>query len=152
MEAVSAAVFEFLFKYRPVVFERGELIFGMPWPAYVLVPIGLILIATPLLGYVRVTGRVGNLDRVVLAGLRFLALVIVLFCLAQPILVLATVVPQENFLGILIDDSRSMRIADDGRSRSDFIREKFGPEGSELLAGLAIGSAPRRAGRFHRRR
>jgi uncharacterized membrane protein len=136
MEAVSAAVFEFLFKYRPVVFERGQLIFGMPWPAYVIIPLGLILIATPLLGYARVQGRIRTPDRVVLASLRFLAMLIILFCLAQPILVLATVVPQENFLGILIDDSRSMRVADDGRPRSAFILEKFGQEGSELLAGL----------------
>ncbi len=136
MEAVSAGVFEFLFKYRPVVFERGQLIFGMPWPAYVVIPIGLALIATPLLGYVRVQGRIRTRDRAVLASFRLLAMVIILFCLAQPILVLATVVPQENFLGILIDDSRSMRIADADRPRSDFIHEKFGPDGSELLAEL----------------
>jgi hypothetical protein len=48
------------------------------------------------------------------------------------------VVPQENFLGILFDDSRSMQIADDGEvSRSSFLYEHFGPEGSELLDALS---------------
>ena len=35
-----------------------------------------------------------------------------LFCLFRPVLVVKAAVPQQNFLGVLIDDSRSMQIAD----------------------------------------
>jgi uncharacterized membrane protein len=52
-------------------------------------------------------------------------------------LIVATVVPQENYLGILIDDSRSMQIVDDQRARSDFIYEQFGPDGSDLVTQLS---------------
>ena len=35
-------------------------------------------------------------------------------------------VPQRNYVGVLIDDSRSMRIADrNGRTRADFIRDSI---------------------------
>ena len=61
-----------------------------------------------------------------------------LFCLFQPVLVLTSVVPQQNFLGILIDDSRSMEIADrDGETRSAFVQEQFGAPESALLTALA---------------
>ncbi len=137
MGAAAGAVFEFLFKYRPVVFERGQLEFGASWSAYVLLSLGLVLLAIPMIGYTRVRGRVGRTDRIVLAAVRSVVLATLLFCLAQPVLVLATVVPQENFLGILVDDSRSMKIADDGVSRSDFPMEQLAPEGGELLSALA---------------
>ena len=38
--------------------------------------------------------------------------------------------PQQNFLGVLIDDSRSMTIADrDDKPRTDFVNQQFGPDG-----------------------
>jgi uncharacterized membrane protein len=137
MGRISEAVFEFLFKYRPVVFERGELEFGASWSLYAFVSVLLALLLVPVLSYVRVRGRMGKVGRVALTGLRVIALGIIVFCLSRPMLVLATVVPQENFLGILIDDSRSMQIADDDRPRSAFVLEQFGEERSTLLDALA---------------
>ena len=73
-----------------------------------------------------------------MAGLRVLLLGVLLFCLLQPSLILSTVVPQQNFVGILVDDSRSMSIADEaGRPRSDFVAQAFSPEESDLLRQLA---------------
>ena len=67
--------------------------------------------------------------------LRLGLVAILVFILFQPTLVLTSVVPQRNFVGILIDDSQSMRITDeDGVARSDFVRSTFGSEGSELLS------------------
>ena len=38
---------------------------------------------------------------------------------------------QQSFVGVLLDDSLSMRIADgDAGARSDYVRTTFGPEGS----------------------
>jgi len=64
----------------------------------------------------------------VLAGLRLAALAVIVFCLLRPALILKAAVPQQNFLGILIDDSRSMQIADrQGQPRSDFVQQQLVP-------------------------
>jgi uncharacterized membrane protein len=130
-------LFSFLFKYRPIVFERGELGFASPWPAWVLAAVALALLALAVVPYLR-SRRLERRDRVILASLRAAAFAILALCLARPLLVVATVVPQQNFLGILVDDSRSMRIVDHaGSPRSEFASEHFGPDGSPLLSALA---------------
>jgi uncharacterized membrane protein len=73
-----------------------------------------------------------------MAGLRLGLVAILVFILFRPTLILTSVVPQRNFVGILIDDSQSMRITDrDGVPRSDFVQSTFGSEGSELLTDLS---------------
>ncbi len=130
-------LFQLLFKYRPVVFDRGELVFDAPWPLALLLFIGAVAAAVVLVLYQRTGGRLGRRDRAILAGLRIAALAILVLCLARPMLVISTIVPQENFLGIVVDDSRSMQIADEGAPRSQWIHDQFGPEGSALLDALA---------------
>ncbi|HEY6614260.1 MAG TPA: glutamine amidotransferase, partial [Vicinamibacterales bacterium] len=55
-------------------------------------------------------------------------------CLFRPVMVVKAAVPQQNFLGVLVDDSRSMQIADvDGQPRSAFVGQHFvGPEADML--------------------
>jgi hypothetical protein len=119
---MAEALFEALFKYRPLVYERGELAFGLPapWLAAAAVALGVVAVAS----YVRARGRAGRGDRLALAGTRLALLALVLFLLARPVLLISTVVPQENYLGVLVDDSRSMRI-DDGESRAAFVSDAF---------------------------
>ena len=132
------ALFRYLFKYRPVVFERGDLVFDPPWPIGVVVAVGIVVGGLAIAAYARTAKRVGRRDRTVLAALRLGAIAVLVFCLTRPILVIATVVPQQNFLGVLIDDSQSMRITDaDGRARSEFVREQFAPEEGRLLTALS---------------
>jgi uncharacterized membrane protein len=70
--------------------------------------------------------------------LRLSALALLLFCLARPMLLIPTVVPQRNFLGIVVDDSRSMRIADrDETPRSEFVEHNLAGPDSALRAALA---------------
>lgn len=125
------AVFEFLFKYRPVVFERGQLVFGLSWPARVVVLLlGLAAIAA-VATYARVRLRGTGRDRLVLGGMRATIAALLVLALLRPALLVATAVPQRNVVGVLIDDSRSMQVADmDGRSRADVVRSLLGgPEG-----------------------
>jgi uncharacterized membrane protein len=131
-------LFEFLFKYRPLIFERSEFSFGYSWPLLLAV-IAVVAIAVPtVLRYRDVRGKASRRDRVVLSVLRGAALTLVLFCLFRPALVLSTVVPQRSFVGVLLDDSRSMQIADiDDEPRGTFIQETFGPEGSALAKALS---------------
>jgi uncharacterized membrane protein len=76
---------------------------------------------------------------VVLALLRTAILLLVLFCLFRPVLVIKAAVPQQNFLGILVDDSRSMQIADleEGQPRGAFARQQFSNRESAVLKALS---------------
>ena len=132
------SLFEFLFKYRPLIFDQGELALRASW-------VGLLAIAAAagaayltLRTYLAVRGNSQRLDRAVLTAIRIAALGVLAFCLLRPVLVLSSVVPQENFLGVLIDDSRSMQIADrDETPRYEFVRQQLGAPDSELRAALA---------------
>jgi len=131
------ALFEFLFKYRPLVFEQGEFALGAPGSLRVgLLAAGIVgAIAVATYTLARADSSAG--ERTAMAGLRVALLAVLLFCLLRPTLVLSTVVPQQNFLGILVDDSRSMQLADqDGVTRGEFVREAFDPETSQLLREL----------------
>ncbi len=132
------SLFEFLFKYRPLIYQRGAFSLGASWPV-VLLSIAAVLLAVPtVLRYRRVGGKATPRDRFILASIRSALLLLMLFCLFRPALVLSTVVPQRSFVGILLDDSRSMQIADvDGEPRGQFLQETFGPEGSALARALA---------------
>ncbi len=130
-------IFEFLFKYRLLLFQEGDFTFASPWPV-LLVLGGVAVVTLPaLLTYGAARGASSRWDRGVMAALRLGLVAILVFILFRPTLILTSVVPQRNFVGILIDDSQSMRITDqDGVARSDFVQATFGSEGSELLTAL----------------
>lgn len=130
---MAETIFELLFKYRPLVYERGELAFGAPAPW--LIAAALALAAVAVLTYLIARGRTAGRDRVVLGGLRLALLALLLLLLARPVLLVSTVVPQENYLGVLLDDSRSMRI-DDGVSRAALVHDAFLAQGGGLRAAL----------------
>ena len=117
-------IFEFLFKYRPLVFEQGDFAIRAPWA----VALGAAAVAgvLTLRTYAQVRGNSQPLDRAVLAAIRLGAIAVVAFCLLQPVVVLSSVVPQQNFLGVLVDDSRSMQIADrDETERLRFVEDRL---------------------------
>ena len=59
------------------------------------------------------------------------------FALLRPVLLLKVAVPQRDFVGILLDDSRSMQIADqDGKPRSEFLISQLGRPDAALLTEL----------------
>ena len=132
------SVFEFLFKYRPLLYERGELSLGVSWPLILAGVVAVVLAVPTVLRYRDVRGKSSARDRLVLTGLRTAVLLLVLFCLFRPSLSLSTIVPQRSFVGILLDDSRSMQIADvEHEPRGRFIQDTFGPEGSALAKALS---------------
>ncbi len=132
------SLFEFLFKYRLLLFQEGDFSFTSPWPWAIGLIVAAALAVPSALTYTAARGDSTAADRGIMGGLRLGALSIVVFCLLQPTLIITSVVPQRNFVGILIDDSRSMTIADqDGRQRSEFVTRNFTGEESELLNQLA---------------
>jgi uncharacterized membrane protein len=135
---VLASIFEFLFKYRPIVFEKGRLILGAGgWGAIVVVA-ALALTVAAVWSYRRAGVRAAPRQRLVLAALRAGALALVGLCLLRPALLVTTAVPQRNVVGILLDDSQSMRIADDGVTpRGEIARRLLGDPSGEVVAALA---------------
>ena len=129
-------MFEFLFKYRPVVFERGDLSLAAPWWAVVLVLLGVGAVVWFALEYRRVGPTVETRDRWVMMGLRATALGVLAFLLMRPVLLVSTVVPRRNFVAVLLDDSRSMRVADEnGETRAQRMLDLFGGEDEDPAGG-----------------
>ena len=132
------SLFEFLFKYRPLMFEEGDFAFRASWAGYLALIAAAGAAFLTLRTYTQVRGNSQRLDRTFLTAIRLAALAVLAFSLLRPVLVLSSVVPQENFLGVLVDDSRSMRIADiDETPRLQFVQDTFGTPESELRAELA---------------
>lgn len=130
------AVFQFLFKYPLLVFEQGTLTLGVSGPLVLTVIAAAALAVAALLTYRGITAEGPAIDRAVLIALRLFVVAVLLFCLVRPALVLKAAVPQQNFVGIVIDDSRSMSIADQGgQPRSRFVQQQLGgPDGALLRA------------------
>jgi uncharacterized membrane protein len=132
------ALFELLFKYRPVVFERGSLGFDWPVPWMALLPLAFVAAVAGAWLYRRSQAGLTARDRWVLGGLRVAVIVFVAACLARPILAVSRAIEQRNVVGIVVDDSRSMRIADHGSSaRGDYAHQVFGGADSALFKALA---------------
>src|SRR3954471_7903584 len=130
-------IFAFLFKYRPAEFAKGSFAFGAPFSVIVLLLAAAAIGIPAVMSYAGVRGKSTRRDRFVLVTLRVAALAVLMVCLFRPMLLLSAAVPQRNYVGVLIDDSRSMRIADhNGKPRSDWIEHEFGGPDSTLLKAL----------------
>ncbi|HSJ25137.1 MAG TPA: hypothetical protein VK929_10735 [Longimicrobiales bacterium] len=131
------SVFTFLFKYRPLLFEQGTLVVQPPVPAVLLAVVvagALVLIAWT---YRRPLAKARPADRAALLGIRVLAAAVLFLCLLRPTLVISSVVPQQNYLAVVVDDSRSMRIADEeGRTRADAVAGNLGGADAALVRAL----------------
>jgi uncharacterized membrane protein len=130
-------LFNVLFKYPTFVFRQGDFTFATSRSSMLLLAIVAAIAAASLITYRTITSEGRGRERAVLIALRLGLLLLLFFCLLRPSLVLRAAVPQQNFLGVLIDDSRSMTIADrDDKPRTDFVQQQFGPDGP-LAAALS---------------
>ena len=134
---VLDAIWAFLFKYRPTLFAEGQLALRPPVPEAWILLGGLASAGLVGLVYWRAAGKARVRDRAVLAALRLGALLVLVLALLRPTLLLSGVVPQQNYIGILIDDSRSMRIADAaGRPRGQRANEALVDPASPVVRAL----------------
>ncbi|MDX1434806.1 MAG: hypothetical protein R3286_20365 [Gammaproteobacteria bacterium] len=131
-------MFELLFKYPPDVYARGELTLAAPAWLLAVIAAAIIVLVPTLLGYARVAGLARRADRVVLVGLRAALLALIALALMQPALLVTRSVSQGKVLALLLDDSLSMRIADEGdRARGELVREAFDPATGASARALA---------------
>jgi uncharacterized membrane protein len=116
-------MFEFLFKYPRTVFTKGTFVLLGQWPVWTLIL--LLLAVAGGLGFMIWSRR--NVIAPSMRGLRAgvvwllesLLVCLLLFLLWQPALSIATLRPQQNIVAVVIDDSKSMGVQEDGTSRKD---------------------------------
>lgn len=122
---MALAIWEFFFKYPPVVFEKGRIVFSSPLPLLLLVA-AVALIGVAFWSYLRSSRGLELKQRIPMLVLRAALFILLLILLFRPTLQVAVAVEQENYLGILIDDSRSMLVADDGNvTRAQALTEQL---------------------------
>ncbi len=122
------SIFEFLFKYRPSVFEAGEVTIGGREVSSLVLAGLAIALGLSIWSYLRLSKRkpLGRRDLFVLIGLRMAAVLLAGLALLEPTLRVLTVARQQTFVGVVLDDSQSLSIKDDqGRARADFVRNRI---------------------------
>ena len=130
------AIFRFFFELSPVVFSQGEYRFAPTTGSYVAAALAGAGVALAIYSYRSGKGR--KRDRVALATIRIAILAVILICLFRPLLVVRAASPQQNFVAVLLDDSRSMQIADvDGQPRANFVKSEFGDSTRGILQALS---------------
>jgi uncharacterized membrane protein len=131
-------VFEFFFKYRPLLFERGSLGFGWPGPPLLIGAMALLLVLAALQLYVRRAAGLSQRDRTLMVSIRLAAVALLALALARPMLLVSSAVPQRNIVALVVDDSKSMRIPDqDAQPRSRLALHLLGGPDSSLFKALA---------------
>ena len=114
-------MFEFFLKYPRSVYTRGQFALLGAWPKWMLV--ALILVAAVGLAWL-VRSRLSQAAPAmrgwrawIIWGLQTLLAAILLVLLWQPAITVAELKPQQNIIAVLVDDSRSMAIPENGFSR-----------------------------------
>ena len=132
------SIFRFLFKYPPLMFQQGDVAWAFSRSVLLIAGAVAAAAVVALLTYRGVAAADRLRDRLVLVALRVAALAVLLVCLFRPTLILKAAVPQQNFLAVLVDNSRSMAIADrDGQTRSAFVQQQLNGPNAKLLTALS---------------
>jgi hypothetical protein len=121
-------MFQFLFKYPGTVFTKGRFVLLGGWPAWLL-PLFIVagagglalLIGWRLRRTAQVPGKAAGLRpwrAWVVWALQSAMLSLVLILLWQPAMLIGELSSQQNIIAVVVDDSRSMSIADsNGKTR-----------------------------------
>ena len=111
-------MFQFLFKYPLPVFTKGRFVLLAGWPVWALA----VLIAAAAGGLAllirwrlrRATPELRSWRGWLIWALQSALVALVLFLLWQPAMLVSELNSQQNIIAVVVDDSRSMRIADSG--------------------------------------
>lgn len=117
------SIFEFFFKYKPIIYQKGRLAFqllGSPaWFTLFVIAAGI----GAYYAYRHVSRDKHSWGLVALRGATFTLLA---FMFLRPVLNISTVLPQESYMAVVIDNSESMNIKDDGQvSRSEQLAKQL---------------------------
>jgi hypothetical protein len=130
--AAPGSVFEFLFKYRRSVFDAGDVTIGTRSGAGLVLALVALAVVVSIWSYARpaARARLGRAGLLFVGACRGLAILLAALALLEPTLRVLTVSPQQTFVGVVLDDSRSLTIRDEkGRARSEFMERLLDPQG-----------------------
>jgi hypothetical protein len=118
---VLTIVFHILFKYPVAVFSKGEFILLSAWPRWTLFLLILASAASLALQIrLHLPDAAPNLRTwraAVIWLLESSVVALLLILLWRPAIAVAELKPQQNIVAVLVDDSRSMAISEDGATR-----------------------------------
>ena len=115
-------MFQFFFKYPSPVFTKGRFVLLSAWPAWLL-PVMIVAAAGGLALLVRwrlrdAAPKLRSWRAWAVWGMQSAFVALVLLLLWQPAMTVAALSSQQNIIAVVVDDSRSMAIADsDGKTR-----------------------------------
>ena len=128
-------MFEQLLKYPIEIFRQGDFYFGIRLPGLILFLIFVGLIAASIWAYRTAQGRTHRGFRGFLIFLRILALCGLAFCLLKPFVTVYQTSPDDSYLAVLLDASKSMQVTDSVNHESRLSSANnllFSPEGGIL--------------------
>ena len=115
-------MFEQLMKYPIDIFQRGDFSYGIRLPGLIIFLILVALIAASIWAYRTTTTRTNRRFRGLLIFLRSVALCIIAFCLLKPFLTIYQTNPDDSYLLVLADQSKSMQVADSVNRETRLLR------------------------------
>jgi uncharacterized membrane protein len=130
---MALGIWEFLLKYPPLVYEKGKFVLATPLPGWLLLVAIAIAAAAGWIYLQRIRSLLPR-DRAALLTLRAALLSLLILLLFRPILQVPVAVQQENYIGILIDDTKSMLVADAGVPRAEALLQRLD---SDLMQALS---------------
>jgi len=131
-------MFEKLFKFDSIQFAEGEIGFQAGEALFVFGAMVLFLLVGFCVVYFLTNIYTSDRTRAVSLGLRIPALLLLCVPLFEPVLITPDVVPDENFVAVLVDNSASMTIPDGtlGTTRAGDVRHILFDEDDGILPGI----------------
>lgn len=131
-------MFEKIMKYPIDVFREGNFSFGVPLPGLLIAVLLVALIATTIWSYRTTHGRIQRGFRGFLIFLRAVVLCLLAFCLLKPFLTIYQTNPDDSYLLVMVDQSKSMQITDtaDSETRMQRVNNLLFTQGDGLLEQL----------------
>ncbi|MYH82563.1 VWA domain-containing protein [Candidatus Poribacteria bacterium] len=105
-------MFEKIMRYPIDVFREGNFSFGVPLPGLLIAVLLVALIVATIWAYRSTQGRIRHGFRGFLIFLRTVALCLLAFCLLKPFLTIYQSNPDDSYLLVMVDRSKSMQITD----------------------------------------
>src|SRR5213593_2421868 len=116
-------IFEIFFKYKPIIYARGHLAFQLLGSRVWFL---LFIIAAGAGAYYAYRNIARDKYSIGLVALRAMTFSVLAFIFLRPVLNISTVLPQESYMAVVIDNSESMKIKDDGQvSRGEQLLKQF---------------------------
>ncbi|RKU14513.1 hypothetical protein C6503_15080 [Candidatus Poribacteria bacterium] len=131
-------MFEKIMEYPIDVFREGDFSFGVPLPGLLIAVLLIALVIVTIWAYRTTQGRIRRGFRGFLISLRAIVLCLIAFCLLKPFLTIYQSNPDDSYLLVMVDRSKSMQITDatDSAPRLHRVNDLLFAENEGLLEKL----------------